>query len=125
MSNVKSDLQGVLAANDAFYRAFATFDKEAMEDVWSSSEQVTCIHPGWTLVQGYDDVLASWARILKNPNQPPIVSGGAQVQQYGDCAVVLCRESVAGGLLYATNVFTKESGLWRLVHHQSAPVAVS
>ena len=125
MIDVDNDVKDVLEANDTFYRAFASFSKEAMADIWSESERITCIHPGWSLVEGRDDVLASWSRILENPKQSPIVSGGAQVRKYGDFAVVLCRESVAGGLLYATNVFVKESTMWRLMHHQSAPVVMN
>ena len=125
MTDVDSNIEDVLEANNAFYRAFASFDKEAMADIWAESELITCIHPGWSLVEGRDDGLASWDRILENPNQPPIVSGGAQVRKYGDSAVVLCRESVAGGLLYATNVFVKDSAAWKLMHHQSAPVVMN
>jgi hypothetical protein len=40
-----SDTDAVLFANEAFYRAFADRDEEAMEDLWSATAQVACLHP--------------------------------------------------------------------------------
>ena len=112
-----------LAANEAFYRALGAADAQAMDAIWARRAPVTCLHPGWTLLSGREAVLASWAGILGNPNQPRIVGGGASVALLGDgAALVLCREVVSGAPLYATNVFVREDGAWRLVHHQSGPV---
>ena len=115
--------EAVLAANEAFYRAFNQKDPDAMDAVWAAEHEVACIHPGWNALLGRDDVLASWHNILENPNQPRIVIGGAQVVFTGDAAIVLCRELVAGAPLSATNVFVQEGGAWKLVHHQSGGVA--
>lgn len=112
-----------LAANEAFYRALGAADAGAMEAMWARRAPVTCLHPGWTLLSGREAVLASWAGILANPNQPRIVGGGASVTLLGgDAALVLCREVVSGAALYATNVFVREDGAWRLAHHHSGPV---
>lgn len=117
------DEGAALAANEAFYRALGAADAQAMDAIWARRAPVTCLHPGWTLLSGREAVLASWAGILGNPNQPRIVGGGASVALLGDgAALVLCREVVSGAPLYATNVFVREDGAWRLVHHQSGPV---
>lgn len=114
--------QDALLANEAFYRALGAADMGAMERVWARIAPVTCLHPGWTLLSGREAVLESWRTILANPNQPRIVGGGASVTVFGEAAVVLCREVVSGSPLYATNVFVREEGAWRLTHHQSGPV---
>jgi ketosteroid isomerase-like protein len=114
--------EAVLEANDAFYRAFNEKSLPAMEAVWASSEDVTCIHPGWNLLRGHSMVMESWKAILSNPNQPRVLSGGATVNLAGDVALVICRELVGGIPLAATNVFTLEEGAWRLLHHHSGPV---
>jgi len=115
----------VLAANEAFYRAFNQKDPEAMDAIWAQTAMVTCIHPGWNTLTGRDRVMESWRGILTNPSQPKIVSGGATVSFFGDAAVVLCRELVAGSPLAATNIYALEDGAWKLVHHQSGPVSYS
>jgi ketosteroid isomerase-like protein len=115
---------GVLDANEAFYRAFNQKDVAAMDQVWSGTDDVTCIHPGWNLLQGREAVMASWRGILTNPAQPKLVSGGASVTMLGTIALVACRELVAGSPLIATNVFRQEDGGWRLIHHHSGLVQV-
>jgi hypothetical protein len=40
----------------------------------------------------------------------------------GDSAYVVCGESIEGAELVATNVFVREDGTWKLVHHQAGPV---
>ena len=41
---------------------------------------------------------------------------------HGNVAIVLCEEELAGGHLAATNVFIKEDGSWRLIHHHASPI---
>jgi ketosteroid isomerase-like protein len=114
----------VLAANAAFYTAFNEKDIAAMDEVWARSAEVGCIHPGWNVLRGRDEVIESWRGILSNPAQPRIMTGGASVTFHGEVAVVLCRELVAGSPLAATNLFVMEAGEWRLVHHHSGPVSM-
>ena len=116
--------QEALVANEGFYRALGGGDMGAMEQVWAHITPVTCLHPGWTLLSGRDDVLESWRTILSNPTSPRIVGGGASATVVGDAAVVLCREVVSGSPLYATNIFVREEGAWRMTHHHSGPVMV-
>jgi ketosteroid isomerase-like protein len=115
--------EDVLAANEAFYRAFNQKDADAMDAIWARSATISCTHPGWNLLTGRERVMESWRGILTNPNQPKIVTGGATVTFFGDGAVVLCRELVAGSPLAATNIYMLEEGSWKLVHHQSGPVS--
>ena len=109
-------------ANERFYQAFNLKDAGLMDDAWAREHAVSCVHPGWNVLEGRADVLESWHNILANPNQPRIVSGGATATLFGDLALVICRELVAGSPLVATNVFVREDGAWRLLHHQSSPV---
>jgi hypothetical protein len=115
----------VLAANEAFYQAFNQRDMASMEGLWASSAPVSCIHPGWNVLQGREAVLDSWRSILNNPSQPRIVTGGATSSIFDSMAVVICRELVAGSPLVATNVFVREDGGWKLMHHQSGGVYTS
>src|SRR4249919_1613528 len=41
------DEQAVIAANQAFYRAFETLEIKEMEKVWLRASHIKCVHPGW------------------------------------------------------------------------------
>jgi ketosteroid isomerase-like protein len=116
-----SDQISVLFANEAFYAAFANRDFGAMREIWSSSPAVTCIHPGWAPIIGRQDVLRSWQAILSNPQSPLIICSNASAYVIRDVAYVLCHEHVEQTALVATNVFVRESGGWKMVHHQAGP----
>ena len=118
-----SDTDAVLFANEAFYRAFADCDEKAMDDVWSFSEQIACLHPGWGPLFGREDVVSSWMAIIRNPDSPAIVCHDAQAHVYGDTAYVICFEEIDGNYLVATNVFIREGRVWKMVHHQAGPTS--
>ncbi len=117
--------EAILEANEAFYRAFNSGDIEAMEGVWAHELPVACVHPGWLTLHGRDEVMDSWRGILGNPDQPRIVAGGSTVHVIGEVAYVLTQELVAGQPLAATNLFAREAGAWRIIHHHSSPVALT
>ena len=82
-----------LFANDTFYMAFAEKDIQAMERLWAADHATFCIHPGWPMIAGRREILASWRRILGNPEQPGI------------------------------DFFIAEHGGMKLFHHHSGPCA--
>lgn len=112
----------ILAANQAFYDAFLAEDEDAMEALWARRAPVACIHPGWTALIGRPRVMASWRAIMAG-GAPALRCASPRVHQLGDVAYVICDELVAGGRLVATNVFVREDGQWRIVHHQAGQVA--
>jgi ketosteroid isomerase-like protein len=118
-----SDVDAVIAANAAFYAAFASGDFAALAGLWADEDTISCIHPGWPAIIGRAAVVGSWRDILKNPTRPQIVCADPQAIVEGDQARVLCLELVEGTPLAATNHFKRITGAWRLVHHQSSPIA--
>ncbi len=113
----------ILAANQAFYDAFSHHDVEAMEAVWSTRTDLACVHPGWDAIHGRREVLSSWRAILSSPEAPPVECSGAVARILGDLAYVVCSELLPGAELCATNVFVREGGAWKLIHHHAGPVA--
>ena len=112
--------RAVLAANAAFYAAFAAHDGEAMDALWAKRAPVVCLHPGWQPLRGRDAVVASWRAILGGPNAPVITCRGATAHVLGGAAFVVCTERLPGAELVATNVFVLEDAEWRLVHHHAS-----
>lgn len=111
----------ILFANEAFYLAFQTKDIAAMEAIWARRAPVACTHPGWPSISGREPVMQSWAAILANPDTRGIAMRGARAHRCGEAAFVTCYEVIGGGLLAATNIFVREDGGWKLVHHQAGP----
>lgn len=118
-------IRAVLAANSEFYRAFRERDIGALEDLWASRSPVSCIHPGWDIMTDRDEVLGSWERILAHQNDVEIECRNEMPHILDDVAVVLCHEILGGHTLAVTNMFRKERGEWRMIHHQASPMAVS
>jgi ketosteroid isomerase-like protein len=117
-----TEADDVLAANLEFYRAFAARDAKAMQRLWAERLPVACTHPGWEPLRDRAAVIESWWNILANPESPTVACHDEEVFLYGDVAVVICEETLPGNTLTATNVFAREDGAWRMVHHQSGPV---
>jgi hypothetical protein len=86
---------------------------------------VACIHPGWSALRDRARVLASWRGILGNSDAPRIRFSEASVHLLGEVAFVICYEHVGGGRLLATNIFAREDGAFRMVHHQAGPASGS
>lgn len=118
-----SDDAAILAANARFYQAFLERDAEAMDALWARTHPVACIHPGWSALRGRARVLASWRGILSSPNAPRIRCSEPSVHQLGDVAFVVCYEHVQSARLLATNIYAREDGEWRMVHHQAGPAS--
>jgi ketosteroid isomerase-like protein len=113
----------VLEANAAFYAAFEQRDSEAMDALWAREAPVVCLHPGWEPLFGREAVVGSWRRILLEGGAPPeIRCERPSAHVAGETAWVVCAEVVPGGELAATNLFVREKGAWRMVHHHASPL---
>ena len=118
--------RAVLRANATFYRAFSEGDVEAMNALWSTRSSVACLHPGMPLLVGREAVLASWREILSGRPGIPISCQAPTTQVFGETAIVYCYEGPENEAahLVATNVFVREDGAWRIVHHHAGPLSI-
>jgi ketosteroid isomerase-like protein len=117
------DADALLAANAAFYAAFNARDAEAMANLWATDDSVCCIHPGWSVLSGREQVLSSWREIFAAGTTPTVTCRQPQAIPFADGGLVICYEAVGDQLLAATNVFRREDGGLRLLHHQAGPCA--
>ncbi|HEV8015272.1 MAG TPA: nuclear transport factor 2 family protein [Stellaceae bacterium] len=124
MAETLSDLDAVLSANLEFYRAFNDRNAKIMDTLWARGAPVLCVHPGWTALSGRDEVIKSWRSILANPNAPHVMCHDDRAFLYGDLAIVQCEEELDTGHLVATNMFVREAGAWKMIHHQASPIVV-
>jgi ketosteroid isomerase-like protein len=124
------ETEAVLACSRAFYRALESLDLEAMQAVWWHEEWVSCLHPGRESVQGWEEVMESWANIFRTTEQMRVKVSRANVRVEGDTAWVCCLEDVTctfeGGfetaLLEVTHIFVRREDQWRLAHRHPSVV---
>lgn len=120
----------VLAANDAFYRAFEKKDIEAMSAVWSQGTGSLCIHPGRDALRGWNEIRSSWETIFRNTKYMEMETEIITTEIRNNIAYVILVENllqVSGGRRVqaqsmATNIFELLAQKWYLVHHHGSPL---
>lgn len=120
------------AAESAFYEAFRTLDINLMLAVWHDSTETSCIHPGGALLQGAEEILASWREIFRDSLPPQVDFRLIRASTEGRLAVHTVEESVTSGggashaIILATNIYGRFDSGWRmLAHHASLPLVES
>jgi ketosteroid isomerase-like protein len=127
MSNERTE---VLAANEAFYRAFEKKDIEAMSVIWSQGTGSFCIHPGRNVLRGWREIELSWLQIFRNTKYLEIETEIIAVEIRDNVAYVILIEKllqIVGGRSVqaqsmATNIFERMASTWYLVHHHGSPI---
>ena len=112
----------ILAANQRFYEAFAQADLGAMDDLWARNAPVSCVHPGWGAIVEREEIMLSWRAILEGEAPGEVEYAAAEAYPGADMAYVVCSETIGEAQLVATNVFVREDGEWKMVHHHAGPV---
>ncbi|MEV4170066.1 MULTISPECIES: nuclear transport factor 2 family protein [unclassified Nonomuraea] len=130
------DTAAIETVNQEFYAAIESADLDKMTEIWaedSTDDQVSCVHPGWTLLTGRSEVLRSWALIMANTTYIQFVLTDVNTTVLGDVAVLTCVENIltageegeasfAAGKVVASNVYIRTSQGWRLWMHHGSPV---
>ncbi|MCH8028370.1 MAG: nuclear transport factor 2 family protein [Candidatus Dadabacteria bacterium] len=127
-----TDTEVVLEANDKFYQALGTRDLDLMETVWVCDSRSKCVHPGWTMLNGWDAIKQSWENTFDPVDLLEIKLSEVSVEISGDVAWVMCvqqltyisRAPVGVNLSLSTNIFRREDGVWLMVHHHASPLPV-
>ena len=123
-------------ASDAFYAALnrmAAGDARPMADVWSHGADVTAMHPIGGREIGWDNVRTSFEKVAKIASEGRIGLQEQVLRVTGDTACEIGVErghATFGGHRVTldhrvTNVYQREAGGWRIVHHHtdvSAPM---
>ena len=129
MESQSAEVDAVKAANQRFYDAFGALDIQQMDDVWESSDQALCVHPGWEPLTGWDTIRVSWAGIFDNATLMHFNIRYVNVAVHGGAAWVTCVEHISSVLqgrasnfgVLATNIFVQTSQGWKLSAHHASP----
>lgn len=120
----------VLAVNQRFYAALEKLDLEEMEAIWLHVDWVKCVHPGWEMLEGWEEVRESWQRIFENTRLMRVFVSDLRLHVENHTAWVVCVENVTSSYetgfeqvsVQVTNLFVLSDGEWRMVHHHASPL---
>jgi len=115
-------------AESAFYSAVESANLEAMMAVWSSDENIVCVHPHGPRLIGTAEIRDSWRQILANsPRMSVRVDSLNSVSSEG-LAIRFVNEHIHIGsrvqpefTILATNVFQRTEDGWRMILHHASP----
>ena len=122
-----TDLDGVVAANKAFYAAFEARDLDAMSLLWEHSDRIVCTHPGWASLRGWGQVAASFFALFQNSQHLQFILTKEKAEVAGEVGWVTVDENIlqtdSATTVSALNLFVRDKeGDWVLVAHHASPV---
>lgn len=119
----------LLEANEGFYAAFEARDLDAMSQLWSHEDHVTCTHPGWAMLRGWPAVAASWFALFQGDGAMQFILTNVVGHVHGEVGWVTLDENLIAGpqaqTVAATNVFVRQGDRWQLVVHHGSGLATS
>jgi ketosteroid isomerase-like protein len=126
------DRISVEQANTAFYRALESGVIERMDEAWAHDSWVRCVHPGWDMLTGWNQVRESWVMIFEGGQKMRASPSDVWVYVSGDFAWVICTENITifnessfdSAQAAATNLFIRRDGRWLMVHHHASAIPV-
>ena len=121
----------VIEANQSFYDAFNKSDIELMIGIWLNDSASQCIHPGWDVLTGFENIMSSWQKIFSSAHDLEIKLSHVDVTTSENLAWITCQENlfsiVSSGVqlskVHSTNLFKMVNGEWKMILHHASPVS--
>ena len=120
----------VRTASNQFYAALNKMvngSSQSLSDIWSHNSEVTTMHPIGGRQVGWKDVWATWDQTAQAASEGQVELQDQFIRVVGDMAYEIGVEK-AGFMLAGqkitdqvrvTNIYQKEGGTWKIVHHHS------
>lgn len=120
----------VRRASETFYAALndmANGDARQLAEIWSHGGSVTTMHPIGGREVGWDQVRGSWEQVAKVASEGEVRLTDQLIEVVGDMAYEVGTEQ--GKAKFngqpvsinhrVTNIYRRESGTWKVVHHHT------
>jgi len=117
-------------ASNQFYAALNKMtngDAQSLYGIWSHNSEVTTMHPIGGRQVGWKDVWETWDQTAHVASEGQVKLQDQFIRVVGDVAYEIGVENagfrIAGqkvtDQLRVTNIYQKEGGTWKIVHHHS------
>ena len=113
----------VRQASDQFYAALNRLTQgelAPMLAVWSQAEAVTALHPPGGRAMGRAAVRATWEGLSQSSTHGQVSVSDLLVRCQGDLAYTVGVERGEGVIPFtarSTNIYRREEGAWKMIHH--------
>ena len=113
-------------AEAAFYTSIEQADLQALDGVWSSEDNIVCVHPGATRIEGRKAVMDSFAELFFDAPTLNFKIVDTLYTGTDELAVHLVREEIelegqVVSIMVSTNIYQYESGGWKMLLHHASP----
>jgi ketosteroid isomerase-like protein len=120
----------VRTASNQFYAALNKMvngSSQSLSDIWSHNSEVTTMHPIGGRQVGWKDVWATWDQTAQIASEGKVELQDRLIRVVGDMAYEIGVENAGFTLagqkitdkVRVTNIYQKEGGTWKIVHHHS------
>ncbi|WP_159521199.1 YybH family protein [Sunxiuqinia indica] len=120
----------VRKASSQFYTALNKMvngNAQSLKEIWSHGQQVSTMHPVGGCQIGWDDVWNSWDQVAQVSSDGKVELKDQLIVASADLAYETGTEDaefkIAGnkvhGQVRVTNIYRKENGSWKIVHHHT------
>jgi ketosteroid isomerase-like protein len=101
-------------------------DSAPLASIWSHSSSITTMHPLGGCQVGWDEVRRSWEEAARLITDGRVMLADQLLQVEGDMAYetgieqgsfTMAGQTVSGFSNRVTNVYRREGGRWKIVHH--------
>jgi ketosteroid isomerase-like protein len=117
-------------ASNQFYAALNKMvngSSQSLSEIWSHNSEVTTLHPIGGRQVGWKDVWATWDQTAQVASEGQVELQDQFIRVVGDLAYEIGVEKagfrIAGqkvtDKVRVTNIYQKEGGTWKIVHHHS------
>ena len=117
-------------ASNQFYAALNKMvngSSQSLSDIWSHNSEVTTMHPIGGRQVGWKDVWATWDQTAQVASEGKVELQDRFIRVVGDMAYEIGVENAGFTLagqkitdkVRVTNIYQKEGGTWKIVHHHS------
>lgn len=117
-------------ASNQFYAALNKMvngNPQSLSDIWSHDSAVTTMHPIGGRQVGWQDVWETWDKTAQAASEGQVTLKDQLIRVAGDMAYEIGIENAGFSLaghkvtdqVRVTNIYQKEGGTWKIVHHHS------
>ncbi len=123
------DIEPVIDAESMFLGALEMLDVGRIMSCWSDSDQTTFIFPGVDMAKGEVAIRLAWEEIARYTSSLNTVLRPVSFMRLGDMGWTFLSGTIVSTHgdetlsveVYITNVYRREAGGWKIVHHHTTP----